>query len=745
MHGKSSTTTSISLLLLFFLLNPATACTNETAVNYDPSSSIPEDDCHGPTSSLAVIQQPPNITAGAPFEPAPVVELRDANGRRVVVHGGGLLVSASYTTIAYSVLTGAAFERTVTVEAAAVDGAANFSGALATITYASPTLRLGFAADDNGTALSAVSAAFAVGPAAAVGMLVARQPGGREACSPLGSQPRVMLKDVYNNTAPLPPSADGDAVTVALSIDDTIVVGDAVRLLDVAGAPALTGRTGVVAGKANDFGEYGIRVDGEGATARWIARSSLAPLGNPAGAGGGPSAAVLDASLSGERNAPFDGGQATFASLNVSLRGRGLTLTFGFNATAGAPPQRERFNAFAPVVSAPFDCHGAPSALELLPGWPPILQVVDAGGVRVTAVEGAPILAVLRFCALTCDESSPLYRDENGARRLVTDPPSAEYCYANGRCTFERAHNLVVRASEGLWTYTHATDPLGGPGALDAVWLFFRANVSGVELEYEKMGEAGASGPAGAGALAPLYVPELKVSRLTALNTGLQGGFGRGDSIEVVFNIRTDRAGWELGRVLSRRELDRFLGFSRGLGDAADAYSGVWRDDCTLTLIMGNVSGAPTPTTGLWHLWLRDDTFELFDARKLLRSGSTTMSRPLEGFFGAAEGGAGRLDPMRMAEDATAVRRWLPPLNRDPTVPIAGPMAWHPMPVVPYDPSWPRVSECDDPANPGIANKLERLPVDYGVVVDPLGLLQRRNGWGFYPTGRVDEDGNTFV
>ena len=87
------------------------------------------------------------------------------------------------------------------------------------------------------------------------------------------------------------------------------------------------------------------------------------------------------------------------------------------------------------------------------------------------------------------------------------------------------------------------------------------------------------------------------MSRLTALNTGLQGGFGRGDSIEVVFNIRTDRAGWELGRVLSRRELDRFLGFSRGLGDAADAYSGVWRDDCTLTLIMGNVSGAPTPTT----------------------------------------------------------------------------------------------------------------------------------------------------
>ena len=106
--------------MLLLLLAPATACTNETAVNYDPSSSIPEDDCHGPASSLAVVVQPPNITAGAPFEPAPVVELRDANGRRVVVHGDGLVVSASYTTIAYSVLTGAAFERTVTVEAAPV-------------------------------------------------------------------------------------------------------------------------------------------------------------------------------------------------------------------------------------------------------------------------------------------------------------------------------------------------------------------------------------------------------------------------------------------------------------------------------------------------------------------------------------------------------------------------------------------------------------------------------------------------
>ena len=109
------------------------------------------------------------------------------------------------------------------------------------------------------------------------------------------------------------------------------------------------------------------------------------------------------------------------------------------------------------------------------------------------------------------------------------------------------------------------------------MWLFFRANVSASSSSTRRWARR-ARRPAGAGALAPLYVPELKVSRLTALNTGLQGG-GRGDSIEVVFNIRTDRAGWELGRVLSRRELDRFLGFSRGLGDAADAYSGVWRDD----------------------------------------------------------------------------------------------------------------------------------------------------------------------
>ena len=199
-----------------------------------------------------------------------------------------LVVSASYTTIAYSVLTGAAFGRTVTVEAAAVDGAANFSGALATITYASPTLRLGFAADDNGTALSAVSAAFAVGPAAAVGMLVARQPGGREACSALGSQPRVMLKDVYNNTAPLPPSADGDAVTVALSIDDTIVVGDAVRLLDVrarrrspAGRASSPARRTTLASTASASTASTRRRGGSRA-------ASLAPLGNipPAPAAG---------------------------------------------------------------------------------------------------------------------------------------------------------------------------------------------------------------------------------------------------------------------------------------------------------------------------------------------------------------------------------------------------------------------------------------------------------------------------
>ena len=127
--------------------------------------------------------------------------------------------------------------------------------------------------------------------------------------------------------------------------------------------------------------------------------------------------AVLDAALSGERNAPFDGGQATFASLNVSLRGRGLTLTFGFNATAGAPPQRERFNAFAPVVSAPFDCHGAPSALELLPGWPPILQVVDAGGVRVTAV--AAIKSAQLLTATPACPAARIWRGQQQGERLV--------------------------------------------------------------------------------------------------------------------------------------------------------------------------------------------------------------------------------------------------------------------------------------------------------------------------------------
>ena len=41
----------------------------------------------------------------------------------------------------------------------------------------------------------------------------ARQPGGGEACAPLGSQPSLLLKDGYNNTVSL---LDGEAVVASL-------------------------------------------------------------------------------------------------------------------------------------------------------------------------------------------------------------------------------------------------------------------------------------------------------------------------------------------------------------------------------------------------------------------------------------------------------------------------------------------------------------------------------------------------
>ena len=96
------------------------------------------------------------------------------------------------------------------------------------------------------------------------------------------------------------------------------------------------------------------------------------------------------------------------------------------------------------------------------------------------------------------------------------------------------------RAEDGVWTYTYETDPLKNlTDAAASIALIFRANVSAAccELTLDENNK---------GVIASLYVPKIRIVRVRALNTGQQGGYGRGDSVEVSFNIKTDRAGLPL-------------------------------------------------------------------------------------------------------------------------------------------------------------------------------------------------------
>ena len=85
--------------------------------------------------------------------------------------------------------------------------------------------------------------------------------------------------------------------------------------------------------------------------------------------------------------------------------------------------------------------------------------------------------------------------------------------------------------------------------------------------------------------LASVHAPPLEVARLVAYNTGGQGGYGQGDSIELTLRQPTDRAGFALGEVLERSTLDRLLVFSHSLGDDDRAYAAVWVTNCTLLLV----------------------------------------------------------------------------------------------------------------------------------------------------------------
>ena len=324
--------------------------------------------------------------------------------------------------------------------------------------------------------------------------------------------------------------------------------------------------------------------------------------------------------------------------------------------------------SIAIALSDAVDCHGPPVRIELLPGAPLSVHAVDRTGTRTTSIHGADLRTFLLF--------------EDGSRT---------------------ATGLPHQSTAGVWRFGFDDDPLGlaltaGVTEVHLVanlteYLDFTtslANATCCTLAVPRFNRPGES-------IAALFPPPLAVARVMARNTGLQGGYGVGDSIEITFNRRTDRAGVEVAQHLTRRWIDELLvldGASDGaLGVDPQAYGGVWRDDCTLMLVAGNTTGATAPVTGVFRVRVRDDVHELRDYRRFLRVGSVARSPTMEGTFGAATGMEGRLDPLRQMLPDLAVRRYIPPTHV--TIPSLriGPMTWHPMNE--YDVDRDRTSECD--------------------------------------------------
>jgi hypothetical protein len=315
------------------------------------------------------------------------------------------------------------------------------------------------------------------------------------------------------------------------------------------------------------------------------------------------------------------------------------------------------------VASAAIDCHGPPFRIELLTGSPLGLHAVDTDGIRTVSINGATLLAFLQL-----PDGS---QEATGAAHL---------------------------SAAGVWQYSHADDPLLLATARGVTDVLFVANLTGW-LITDTVGNATCCSLAVPRPHAPgetlesLSMPPLRIARLFARNTGEQGGYGTGDSIEVTFARRTDRAGFTIGEILHRYELDQLLIFERELGPDVRAYAGVWRDDCSLLIVAGNSTGSPTPTTGIFTVRVRDDVFELRDAERLLHLASTAESPAMEGTFGAASGYAGRVDPLRATLPELAARRHIPHSWLTLEHLRTGPLPWHP--VHKYDLSGDRRSECD--------------------------------------------------
>ena len=176
--------------------------------------------------------------------------------------------------------------------------------------------------------------------------------------------------------------------------------------------------------------------------------------------------------------------------------------------------------ALPAAISTAVDCHGPPVSIQMVIGSPTALQAVDVYGVRTTFVEGAPLLAFLQ--------------------------------YPDGS---QQATGSALLSVGGLWQFTHETDPLAIATSLNLPEIIFFANLTAWRDELPLGSDSGngvtsdnttsasccylsvpqASQFDPGETIQNLFVPPLRIARLVAHNTGRQGGFGTGDSIEVTF------------------------------------------------------------------------------------------------------------------------------------------------------------------------------------------------------------------
>ena len=662
--------------------------------------------------SLALIQAPGNGTiAGNPVDPPPVVGLVDANGSLVMLHEP-MQVVAEYQVVAYAgVLTGSvssassggdrtpgtAFVQTRRVSVPLINGTANYSSWLV-VSFASDALRVSFALElADGAPLPSPGVVPLLGPpfsvraAAPASLLVLNDAAGGLYCRPFGLQARVAVKDAFNNTVAL---ASGLTVRATLGTNGGAIV--------LVGGDVASLESGVAA-----FASLGVNSSALSFHIRFaIERPSPPPLppsapplppasppnphappeqpppprsppgpsspppGHDSGSGdAGSGDAGSGATGSGDSGNVDAGIDDAGSGPDIANSGSGDDSGSGTHPhhppdAPPPPPADLPWLQLAPVESAAIDCHGTPTRLRLLVGGPLAVEAVDALGMRTTAISGGPLLAFLQH------------------------PDGSQVAVGTARPS--------VR---GLWQYTHDDDPFAAATAASVSAVLFVANLTAwlvnepagsnrtcCELGVPRAGSAGET-------VAALYVPPLRIVRLVARNTGEQGGYGTGDTIELTFSRRTDRAGFGVGELIGRSTLDRFLTFNAELGADPKAYAAIWRDACTLLLLAGNVTGAPAPRVGRFALRLRDDVHELRDEARQLLLASVASSPVLDGTFGAQQGGAGRMDPLRASLPDLAARRYIPPVTKTIDDLRVGPMPWHP--VTQHVADRDRSSECD--------------------------------------------------